>query len=84
MIYAQASKHSYNYDEIKLLQYVYGYVSITIEDLFDTKNGYTPSKDNHEYWNNGTLPWFRLEDINDGGRVLTDSIQHVTDTDKAV
>ena len=25
------------------------------------------------------MPWFRLEDINEGGRVLTDSIQHVTD-----
>lgn len=74
----QASKHSYNYDEIKLLQYVYGYVSISIEDLFDTKNGYTPSKDNNEYWDNGSLPWFRLEDINENGRVLIDSIQHVT------
>ena len=75
----QASKHSYNYGEIKLLQYVYGYVSLTIEDLFETQNGYTPSKDNSEYWDNGTLPWFRLEDINENGRVLYDSIQHITE-----
>lgn len=61
-----------------MLQYVYGYVSISIEDLFDTKNGYTPSKDNNEFWDNGSLPWFRLEDINNGGRVLNDSTQHIT------
>lgn len=60
------------------MQYVFGYVSLTIDELFDTKNGYTPSKDNSEFWDNGLIPWFRLEDINEHGRILKDAIQHVT------
>ena len=47
-------------------------------EVFDTRNGYTPSKSQEEYWLNGTIPWFRMEDIRLHGRVLADSIQHVT------
>ena len=50
-----------------------------LEELFDNKNGYTPSKNNNSFWNNGNLPWFRMEDIRENGRILTDSIQHITD-----
>lgn len=52
----------------------------TIDDLFHIKNGYTPSKSNQEYWEDGTIPWFRMEDIRTNGRVLSDSIQHVSDS----
>lgn len=48
-----------------------------LDELFDVKGGYTPSKENFEFWNNGAIPWFRLEDINDKGRVLTDAYQYV-------
>ena len=41
-------------------------------------NGYTPSKAVKEYWEGGTIPWFRMEDIRANGRILKDSIQHVT------
>ena len=51
---------------------------ITIQDLFATRNGFTPSKDNPEFWNDGTLPWFKLDDINDKGRVLSESYLHIT------
>ena len=61
------------------MQYVYGYVSISLETLFDTKNGYTPSKNNKEYWNdNADIAWFRMEDIRDNGRILFNSAQHIT------
>lgn len=50
----------------------------TIDELFDLGNGYTPSKSNPTYWTNGTIPWFRMEDIRTNGRILKDSIQHVT------
>jgi type I restriction enzyme S subunit len=52
----------------------------TIDNLFHVKNGYTPSKSNQEYWTNGTIPWFRMEDIRKNGRVLSDSIQHVSES----
>ncbi len=50
---------------------------LTIEQLFHRKNGYTPSKSNPDFWNNGTIPWFRMEDIRENGRVLSNSIQKV-------
>ena len=50
----------------------------SIQDLFDLRNGYTPSKSKSEYWANGTIPWFRMEDIRENGHILNDSIQHIT------
>lgn len=50
----------------------------TMETIFDIKNGYTPSKSNSSFWDNGTIPWFRMEDIRKNGHILSDSIQHVT------
>ena len=50
----------------------------SLEELFVIKNGYTPSKSNSEFWTDGTVPWFRMDDIRANGRVLSDSIQHVT------
>ena len=50
-----------------------------LENLFNIRNGYTPSKKNESYWTGNTIiPWFRLEDIRENGRILKDSIQHVT------
>ena len=59
---------------------MFGYVSIRLDELFLYKNGYTPSKENVEYWEGETsVPWFRMEDIRENGRILSDSIQHVTE-----
>ena len=48
-------------------------------ELFNNKNGYTPSKNNTAFWTDGKLPWFRMEDIRENGRILNDSVQHITD-----
>ena len=48
-----------------------------IEELFTTRNGYTPSKSNSSYWENGTVPWFRMEDIRENGGILSESLQSV-------
>ncbi|MBQ9213133.1 MAG: restriction endonuclease subunit S [Bacteroidales bacterium] len=50
----------------------------TMETIFVMKNGYTPSKSNPKFWENGTIPWFRMEDIRQNGTILSDSIQHIT------
>ncbi len=47
-------------------------------EVFETRNGYTPSKANNDFWTKGDIPWFRMEDIRDSGRLLNDSIQHIT------
>lgn len=49
-----------------------------MSEVFDMRNGYTPSKAKAEYWEGGTIPWFRMEDIRENGRILSNSIQHIT------
>lgn len=46
--------------------------------IFNIKNGYTPSKSNSEYWTNGEIPWFRMDDIRENGQILNDSLQHIS------
>ena len=61
------------------MQYVFGYADVRLPELFDTRNGYTPSKSNSSFWEGDTcVPWFRMEDIRENGRILCDSMQHVT------
>lgn len=49
-----------------------------LDEVFNLKNGYTPSKNNAEYWKNGDVNWFRMDDIRTNGRILNDSIQKVS------
>lgn len=50
----------------------------SLGEVFEMRNGYTPSKSNPAYWEGGTIPWFRMEDLRTSGRILEDSIQHIT------
>ena len=52
--------------------------TIPLGKLCEFRNGYTPSKNIKGYWENGTIPWFRMEDLREHGRILEDAIQHVT------
>lgn len=49
-----------------------------LAEVFEMRNGYTPSKNNPDFWEGGTIPWFRMDDIRENGRILSDSIQHIT------
>lgn len=49
-----------------------------LQELFFTKNGYTPSTSNKEFWENGTIPWFKMEDIRINGKILNTSLQKVS------
>ena len=51
-----------------------------LKELFDTRGGYTPSKKNSEYWQNGTVPWFRMDDIRAQGRVLKTASQYTNES----
>ena len=63
---------------IKLIQYVFGFVNLPLEMIFDTKNGYTPSKTQADFWNKADIPWFRMDDIRLNGRILDKAIQSVS------
>lgn len=49
-----------------------------LDEVFELRNGYTPSKSNPAFWEGGTIPWYRMEDIRKNGRILSDSMQHIT------
>ena len=47
--------------------------------ICEFRNGYTPSKANPNFWTDGTIPWYRMEDIRDSGRRLNEAKQYVTE-----
>ena len=53
---------------------------VTFNEVFEMRNGYTPSKSNLSFWEGGTIPWFRMEDIRENGRILKNSFQHITNS----
>ncbi|MBQ8247123.1 MAG: restriction endonuclease subunit S [Lachnospiraceae bacterium] len=72
---ARKMQYKYMLENILLLTDVEEY---TLEEVFEMKNGYTPSKNSEEFWVDGTIDWFRMEDIRANGRYLNDSIQKIT------
>ena len=47
-------------------------------EVFDTRNGYTPSRSKPEFWVDEGIPWFRMDDIRTNGNVLDDSLEHIS------
>lgn len=47
-------------------------------DLCDIVNGSTPLRSNKDFWENGTFPWFTIEDIREQGREIYYTKQKVT------
>jgi type I restriction enzyme S subunit len=73
-----ARKSQYEHYRKSLLTFPEGIRLVPMDELFDIRIGYTPSKSNLEYWEGGTIPWFRLEDIRLNGNVLLDSLSKVS------
>ncbi|MEE4857095.1 restriction endonuclease subunit S [Pseudomonas alliivorans] len=51
----------------------------SVAEVFHLRNGYTPSKSNSGYWKSGTIPWFRMEDIRQNGRILGGALQKISE-----
>ncbi|ELX3537831.1 restriction endonuclease subunit S [Escherichia coli] len=51
-----------------------------LSEVFNLKNGYTPSKSKKEFWENGNVPWFRMDDIRLNGQILDNSLQKVSES----
>jgi type I restriction enzyme M protein len=52
--------------------------SYPLSDVCDIFNGSTPSKQEPRYWENGSVPWFTVEDIRKGGRIIEKTEKFVT------
>ena len=71
-------QYEYYRDQLLNLEGKEGVEMKTLGETCIIKNGYTPSTKEPSFWENGTLPWFTLEDIRKNGRILKDAIKHIT------
>ncbi len=53
--------------------------NLRLRFVCELRNGYTPSKANPEFWEDGTIPWYRMEDIRECGRKLKEAKQYITE-----
>ncbi len=51
---------------------------VALGEVCDIFNGSTPSRKKAEYWKNGTIPWFTVDDIRKNGRIIRKTIQLTT------
>jgi type I restriction enzyme S subunit len=56
-----------------------GVASPRLDEVFEIRGGFTPPKANPGLWSDGTVPWFRMEDIRENGRVLNGALQNVSE-----
>ena len=79
----EARKGQYEHYRNYLLSYKFLSLSVknlgyrTLEEIFDTRNGYTPPKNSPSVWEHSDVPWFRMEDIRQNGGVLGESLTYV-------
>ena len=50
----------------------------TIGDICFVGGGSTPRRTEKAFWENGTYPWFSIDDIRDQGRIITETKQKIT------
>lgn len=48
-------------------------------DICEIINGSTPLRSNESFWNNGTVPWFTIDDIREQGRIIQYTNQKITE-----
>ena len=51
---------------------------VKLGDVCHVINGSTPSRRNAEYWEDGTIPWFTIDDVRRNGRIVRETIQFTT------
>lgn len=71
-------KKQYEYYKNKILNFGNDVPKYKLTDIFNTRNGYTPSKSNKQFWSINEIPWFRMDDIRENGRILGKAIQGVS------
>ena len=49
-----------------------------IGEVFSIVNGFTPLKSNPEFWTNGEIPWFTIEDVHRQGRFISSTEKHIS------
>lgn len=73
-----ARKKQYEFYRDNILNFSNDVPRYKLAEIFNTRNGYTPSKNNKQFWNTSEISWFRMEDIRENGRILDKAIQGVS------
>ena len=55
-----------------------GWKYVKLGEVCDVNAGSTPLKSKKEYWDNGTIPWFTIDDIREQGRIIHKTNKHLT------
>jgi type I restriction enzyme M protein len=50
---------------------------VKLGEVCEILNGSTPLKSKKEFWSEGTIPWFTIEDIREQGRIITYTKQKI-------
>lgn len=56
-----------------------GWVTAPLGEVCDILNGSTPARTNKAYWENGTVPWFTIDDIREQGTRIRRTRQAITE-----
>lgn len=56
-----------------------GWKVMKISDVCEIINGKTPLRNNKDYWHNGNIPWFTVDDIRNQGRRINRTGQHISE-----
>ena len=51
---------------------------VRLGEVFNIVNGFTPLKSNSEFWVNGEIPWFTINDVHRQGRFITTTEKCIT------
>ena len=52
---------------------------VKLSDVCDIINGFTPLKSNPDFWENGSIPWFTIEDVHIQGRRIYKTTQYISE-----
>lgn len=55
------------------------YDIVKLGDVCNIYNGSTPLRSNNEFWENGSIPWFTVDDIREQGRKIKYTRQYITE-----
>ena len=56
-----------------------GWKTVKLGEVCKIKGGSTPIKSNKLYWENGTIPWFTVDDIREQGRIIKYTNKSITE-----
>ena len=78
-IYNQADKSGFGGFKSQFIEMFGDTPQKKIAEVCEVRGGSTPTRTSKEFWDNGTVSWFTVEDIYERGRYINETKQHITE-----